>query len=207
MISQFSPEPGSRWSCLSDLVSVPDVYPAGRLDADSEGLLLLTDRGRLQHRLTDPRLGHWRHYWVQVEGCPEPPALDRLRRGVTVRGERTLPARVTRIPPPPLPARDPPIRFRRHQPTDWLGIALRQGRNRQIRRMTAAVGHPTLRLVRHAIDLMDGEPPLVLGDLAPGCWRPVTPAETRRLERLLQAPSALSRSSRSGRRRRRGGLR
>lgn len=185
VLSQFTPEPGSRWGCLADHIPVPRVYAAGRLDADSEGLLLLTDHGRLQQRLTDPRWGHWRHYWVQVEGQPCGDALASLRRGVLVQGRPTLPARVAPLDPPPLPERQPPIRQRLSVPTSWLEIALREGRNRQVRRMTAAVGLPTLRLLRVAIDLMDGEPPLRLEGLGVGQWRAVTASEQRRLAALI----------------------
>jgi len=187
VLSQFTPEAGSRWGCLADHIRVPNVYAAGRLDADSEGLLLLTDDGRLQQRLTDPRWGHWRRYWVQVEGDPSPAALEVLRQGVSVQGRLTLPARVERIEDPPdLPERDPPIRHRLTVPTSWLAIELREGRNRQVRRMTAAVGLPTLRLLRVAIDLMDGAPPLSLDGLAPGRWRSVSDEERRRLASLLR---------------------
>ena len=187
VLSQFSPEPGSRWGCLADHIDVPGVYAAGRLDADSEGLLLLTDQGRLQQRLTDPRWGHWRRYWVQVEGEAGPQALEALCCGVLVQGRRTLPARAASMPPPPLlPPRDPPIRHRLNVPTSWLQIELREGRNRQVRRMTAAVGLPTLRLLRVAIDLMDGERPLSLEGLAPGSWRCVSAAEQARLAALLR---------------------
>jgi 23S rRNA pseudouridine2457 synthase len=187
VLSQFTPEPGSRWRCLADYMSVPGVYAAGRLDADSEGLLFLTDDGRLQQRLTDPRWGHWRRYWVQVEGEVDASALKALSRGVDVQGRRTLPAQVETIAvPPDLPERDPPIRHRLTVPTSWLAIALREGRNRQVRRMTAAVGFPTLRLLRVAIDLMDGDPPLTLEGLAPGQWRPVDERERERLTALLR---------------------
>ena len=186
MLSQFTPEPGSRWGCLADHIQQPGVYAAGRLDADSEGLLLLTDNGRLQQRLTDPRWGHWRRYWVQVEGQASPEALHSLRSGVIVQGRRTLPARVEALDPPELPERDPPIRVRQSIPTSWLAIELREGRNRQVRRMTAAVGLPTLRLLRVAIDLMDGGPPLSLEDLAPGAWRAVNGEEAQRLNRLIR---------------------
>lgn len=187
VLSQFTPEPGSRWRCLAEFIDVAGVYAAGRLDADSEGLLLLTDDGRLQQRLTDPRWGHWRRYWVQVEGIPQPAALEELRRGVSVQGRLTLPAQIEPMQPPvDLPERDPPIRHRLSVPTSWLSIALREGRNRQVRRMTAAVGLPTLRLLRVAIDLMDGAPPLSLDGLAPGQWRPVSAQEQRRLAALLR---------------------
>ena len=187
VLSQFRPEPGSPWGTLADLVNQPGVYAAGRLDADSEGLLVLTDDGRLQARLTDPARGHWRRYLVQVEGVITPPALDSLRQGVIVQGRRTLPARARAVADPALPERDPPIRHRLRVPTDWLELELREGRNRQVRRMTAAVGLPTLRLLRTAIDLMDGGPPLDLVGLAPGSWRAVSPQERQRLAALLRA--------------------
>ena len=142
-----------------------DVYPAGRLDHDSEGLLLLTDDGALAHRITDPRHKLEKTYRVQVEGEPSTEQLDGLRRGVTLNDGPTRPARVQRIDAPVLWPRDPPVRFRKTVPDAWLEIAIREGRNRQVRRMTAAVGLPTLRLVRVAI----GD--WTLGDLMPGQWR------------------------------------
>ncbi|MCU0529841.1 MAG: pseudouridine synthase [Cyanobium sp. Prado107] len=191
VLSQFTPEPNSSWRCLADFIPVPDVYAAGRLDADSEGLVLLTSDGRLQRRLTDPACGHWRRYWAQVEGdiAADPQALEHLAAGVLVQGRRTRPARAEALSAAVIEAaalaeRDPPIRRRRAIPTSWLQLELREGRNRQVRRMTAAVGHPTLRLLRVAIDLMDGQPPLTLQGLAPGDWREVTAAERRRLSRL-----------------------
>lgn len=192
VLSQFTPEPGSRWRCLADLVPVPQVYAAGRLDADSEGLLLLTADGRLQQRLTDPRFGHWRTYWVQVEGTATDKQLQQLRDGVLVQGRQTLPARAQRLRHDQIqqwPDRVPPIRERRAIPTDWLELSLREGRNRQVRRVTAAVGLPTLRLIRSAIDLMDGGLPLNLNGLAPGAWRPVSPEERLRLQALLSRPA------------------
>jgi 23S rRNA pseudouridine2457 synthase len=186
VLSQFTPEPGSRWGCLAEHIPVPDVYAAGRLDADSEGLLLLTANGRLQQRLTDPAWGHWRRYWVQVEGTPTPEQLQQLEQGLVIQGQRTLPARASSIADPGLPPRNPPIRERKQIPTSWLAIELREGRNRQVRRMTAAVGLPTLRLLRVAIDLMDGEAPLSLEGLEPGQWRAVSPDEERRLQGLLR---------------------
>ncbi|MGB5135530.1 MAG: pseudouridine synthase, partial [Prochlorococcaceae cyanobacterium] len=191
VLSQFTPEPNSNWCCLADFIPVPDVYAAGRLDADSEGLLLLTSDGRLQRRLTDPACGHWRRYWAQVEGdiTADPQALEHLADGVLVQGCLTRPARAQALSAAVIEAaalaeRDPPIRMRRAIPTSWLQLELREGRNRQVRRMTAAVGYPTLRLLRVAIDLMDGHPPLSLEGLAPGDWREVTAAERRRLSRL-----------------------
>jgi len=185
VLSQFSREPGSAWGCLADWIEQREVYPAGRLDADSEGLLLLTSDGQLQHRLTDPRWGHWRTYWVQVEGEPSDASLNALHQGLDIQGRRTLPARVERIMDPQLGERQPPIRQRRSIPTAWLEIQLREGRNRQVRRMTAAVGLPTLRLVRVAIDLMDGGDPLTLEGLASGEWRFLSREEERRLEALM----------------------
>lgn len=186
MLSQFSPEPGSRWRSLAEFIPVPRVYAAGRLDADSEGLLLLTDNGQLQRRLTDPGFGHWRTYWVQVEGqaSDHAGALEQLRHGVLLQGQGTRPARVQLLAEPDLPARHPPIRQRARIPVSWLELQLQEGRNRQVRRMTALVGLPTLRLVRVGIDLMDGEEPLNLRDLAPGQWRHLTAAEQGRIERL-----------------------
>ncbi|WP_369795485.1 pseudouridine synthase [Synechococcus sp. GFB01] len=193
MLSQFTPEPGSPWRCLAGRIPVPGVYAAGRLDADSEGLLLLTADGRLQQRLTDPGHSHWRRYWAQVEGLADtqPGALERLRSGVIIQGRRTLPARARALSPAEvqaaaIPDRQPPIRHRLSVPTSWLELELREGRNRQVRRMTAAVGLPTLRLIRLAIDLQDGQPPLSLEGLAPGAWRPVTAVEQARLDQLLR---------------------
>ena len=195
VLSQFTPEPGSRWGCLADHIPVPDVYAAGRLDADSEGLLLLTANGRLQQRLTDPAWGHWRRYWVQVEGIPDAAQLQQLEQGLVIQGQRTLPARASAIADPGLPPRDPPIRSRQQIPTSWLAVELREGRNRQVRRMTAAVGLPTLRLLRVAIDLMDGGAPLSLDGLEPGQWRAVTPEEDSRLQALLRQPRRSGRRS------------
>lgn len=150
---------------LSDYIDVPQVYPAGRLDRDSEGLLLLCDDGRLQARIADPRHKMPKTYLVQVEGEPDEASLDALRKGVRLKDGLTRPAEIERLPGPALWPRDPPIRVRRSVPDSWLGITIREGRNRQVRRMTAAVGHPTLRLVRWAI----GE--WSLEGLAPGEWR------------------------------------
>src|SRR5215471_6789831 len=162
VLSQFS----GGGKTLSRYIPVRDVYPVGRLDRDSEGLLLLTNDGALQHRISDPRFAHPRTYWAQVERIPEKPALQRLQQGVPIQGYRTRPAQVRLLSPEPnLPPRDPPIRFRKNVPTAWIELILMEGRNRQVRRMTAAVGHPTLRLVRVAI----GQ--LALGNLHPGDWR------------------------------------
>ena len=163
VLSQFTPE--GRWRGLQDFIDVPGVYVAGRLDADSEGLLLLTDDGALQARISDPRHKMEKTYWVQVEGIPDEAALQALRHGVQLGDGPTLPARVRRLEPPPaLWERDPPIRVRQNIPDCWIELIIREGRNRQVRRMTAAVGHPTLRLVRAAIG------PYTLEGLAPGAW-------------------------------------
>jgi 23S rRNA pseudouridine2457 synthase len=168
VLSQFTPEAGSTAETLKRYIDVPHVYAVGRLDHDSEGLLLLTDDGALQHRLSDPRFEHPRTYLAQVERVPSPEALDHLRHGVDIRDYRTRPASVRLLhEEPPLPPRDPPIRFRKNIPTAWLQLRLTEGRNRQVRRMTAAVGHPTLRLVRTAI----GE--LTVHGLEPGQWREI----------------------------------
>ena len=203
VLSQFTPEEGSRWRCLSDFVDVPEVYAAGRLDADSEGLLILPNNGRLQQRLTDPRFGHWRSYWAQVEGTPNTDQLQQLRDGVVVQGRRTLPAKVNWLQgqdQPQLPDRTPPIRYRAAIPTSWVQLSLTEGRNRQVRRMTAAVGLPTLRLVRCCIDLMDNGPPLDLAGLQPGTWRAVRAVEQERLNRLISSSSSAG-PRRGGRRR------
>jgi len=208
VLSQFTPEAGSRWRCLADFITVPEVYAAGRLDADSEGLLLLTSNGRLQQRLTDPGFGHWRRYWAQVEGdaASNPEAIRHLQDGLLIQGQLTLPAQACVIADPQLPDRDPPIRHRASIPTSWLQIELREGRNRQVRRMTAAVGLPTLRLVRVAMDLMDGDPPLNLDGLNPGCWRPLNDDEDQRLLRLLlQTKTRLTPKASPGRGGRAGG--
>ena len=182
---------------MAEFIPIPQVYAAGRLDADSEGLLLLTSNGRLQQRLTDPRFGHWRRYWVQVEGeaAAHPEALEQLRSGLLIQGQRTLPARAQAISDPSLPERTPPIRQRAAIPTSWLQLELQEGRNRQVRRMTAAVNLPTLRLLRVAIDLMDGAAPLELNGLAPGQWREVDEAESQRLDRLLKPSRAMGKMS------------
>lgn len=164
---------------LKDYILVPGVYPVGRLDRDSEGLLLLTNHGQLQHRLSDPQFQHPRTYWVQVERIPDAAALAQLRQGVMIQGYRTRPAQVQLLPSDPtLPPREPPIRFRKNVPTAWLEMTLTEGKNRQVRRMTAAVGFPTLRLVRVAIAH------LRLTDLEPGQWRDLTAAEQKDLQQL-----------------------
>ncbi|WP_448561972.1 pseudouridine synthase [Trichothermofontia sp.] len=191
-------------STLKDYIPVPDVYAVGRLDYDSEGLLLLTNNGRLQHLLSHPRFQHPRTYWVQVEGIPDATALAQLRQGVTLQNYRTRPAQVRLFAEEPtVPPRHPPIRFRQQIPTAWLEMTLTEGRNRQVRRMTAAVGFPTLRLIRVAISSLS------LADLQPGQWRDLTPAEQQALtsrvadtpltDQPVRSPRARKRRSRSKR--------
>ena len=162
VVSQFSGEGRT----LAEFVPIPDIYPAGRLDKDSEGLLLLTDDGGLQARISSPKFKEPKTYWAQVEGVVDEPALERLRGGVDIKGGRTRPAGARRLgEAPELWPRDPPIRERKSIPTTWIELVLREGKNRQVRRMTASVGLPTLRLVRVAIG------PWALGDLGPGEYR------------------------------------
>ncbi|MGH7998740.1 MAG: rRNA large subunit pseudouridine synthase E, partial [Brasilonema sp.] len=168
VLSQFTKDTPTH-STLKDYIDIPDVYPVGRLDWDSEGLLLLTNNGQLQHRLSNPRFGHERTYWVQVERIPDAADLTQLQEGVRIQDYRTRPAKVALLPiEPSLPERDPPIRFRKNVPTAWLEMTLTEGKNRQVRRMTAAVGFPTLRLVRIRIAH------LRLDKLQPGQWRELT---------------------------------
>jgi len=169
---------GIQRRTLAEYINVPDVYPVGRLDFDSEGLVLLTNDGALQQRLSDPKFAHPRTYWAQVEGQASEAALEPLRRGVRIQDYRTRPAEANVIPEPEIAARQPPIRVRRNIPTSWLEITLTEGRNRQVRRMTAAVGLPTLRLVRVAIGK------LRLDDLAVGTWRELTAAELASARRV-----------------------
>ena len=193
VISQFSHSEGER-PTLADYVKTPGVYPVGRLDHDSEGLLLLTDNGWLQHRLTDPRYDHPKTYWAQVEGDAQPAALSALANDVQIFPDfRTRPARVRRLDDADvaaLPPRDPPVRFRLSVPTSWIELVITEGRNRQVRRMTAAVGHPTLRLIRVAIG------PLRLDGLAQGTARELREEE-------LQAIAPHLEPEKPGRRRRR----
>ena len=168
VLSQFT-DRGSEQAraTLSDFIDLAGCYPAGRLDRDSEGLLLLTDDGRLQARIADPRFKLEKTYLVQVEGRPDEEALEELRRGVMLKDGPTRPSRAEQIAPPELWPRDPPVRFRKNVPDSWLRLTIAEGRNRQVRRMTAAIGLPTLRLVRWRI----GE--WSLDGLAPGEWRAV----------------------------------
>ena len=166
VICQFSPSGDHR--TLKDFVPVSGVYPAGRLDTDSEGLVLLTDDGALQHRITDPRHKLPKTYFVEVEGTPDDAALAPLRAGMQLSDYKARPAEASLCPPPDwLWPRTPPVRIRRHIPTTWLRLVLREGRNRQVRRMTAAAGFPTLRLIRHAIG------PWTIEGLPPGEWHEI----------------------------------
>ncbi len=163
VLSQFTAE--GRWQGLQDYLALPGVYAAGRLDADSEGLLILTDDGKLQSRIADPRHKQSKIYWVQVEGAPDEAALEPLRRGVDLGDFITRPAKVRLIDEPAgLWPRNPPIRFRAHIPTTWLELTISEGKNRQVRRMTAKIGYPTLRLIRAAVA------DWTLGALQPGEW-------------------------------------
>ncbi len=176
VLSQFTPDhPGQR--TLAAFGFPADVFPIGRLDLDSEGLLLLGNERRVVAPLLEPRHGHPRTYHVQVEGAPDQTAIDRLAAGgIDLKDHRTLPCRAEILDPPPVfPPRDPPVRFRKSVPDTWIGLTLTEGKNRQVRRMTAAVGHPTLRLIRVAIGR------LPLGDLAPGQWRELDPAGRKML--------------------------
>jgi 23S rRNA pseudouridine2457 synthase len=174
VLSSFT-DPEGR-STVGDYVDVPGIYAAGRLDYDSEGLLILTSDGRLAHRITHPRFKLSKGYLVQVENIPGDSALNQLRQGVLVKGRQTLPAKVELLSDEPqLFPRSEPIRYRKTVPTAWLRILIREGRKRQIRRMTAAVGHPTLRLIRTSIG------PITLGDLRPGQWRSLTGEELQTL--------------------------
>ena len=185
VVCQFRPH-GSD-PTLKDFITLPEVYPAGRLDKDSEGLLLLTDTGALQHTISEPEQKMPKTYWVQVEGQLTDTALANLRHGVVLKDGKTRPAQAEHLPSPVLWERDPPIRVRKLIPTSWLSLTIQEGRNRQVRRMTAAVGFPTLRLVRVAIG------PWSLESLAPGKWQPVPipPEYLARLNRHGMAKSPL----------------
>ena len=176
VLSQFSDRADPPRATLADYIDLPDVYGAGRLDRDSEGLLILSDDPRLRTVLTEPRHAVPRTYWVQVEGVPQPDALVQLRQGVPVKGRMTLPADARLLESEPdIPARSVPIRVRKSIPDCWIELALIEGRNRQVRRMTAAVGHPTLRLLRARIGTIS------LAGLEPGAWRKLRESEIESL--------------------------
>lgn len=180
VLTQFTDEAGRQ--TLKDFVALPDIYPVGRLDYDSEGLVLLTDDKQLQHRLSEPRFKVPKTYWVQVEGIPTEAALENLRRGVDLKTGYTSPAEVALLPEAPeLWERSKPVRFRAAIPTSWVQIRISQGMNRQVRKMTAAVGYPTLRLVRASIA------DLAVGELQPGQWRELTEAEVQTLREEMAA--------------------
>ncbi|WP_242032757.1 pseudouridine synthase [Oscillatoria sp. FACHB-1406] len=200
VLCQFSSE-DTNHPTLKSYISIPSVYPVGRLDRDSEGLLLLSDDGKLQHYLCEPKYGHLRTYWVQVEGIPSQEAIASLRSGVKLKDGWTRRARVELLlETPSLPDRIPPIRERKHIPTSWLEISLSEGRNRQVRRMTAAVSYPTLRLVRVAIASYpkpqqdsphfptNPHPILTLDALSPGEWRELSERERQGLKQLIANP-------------------
>lgn len=172
VLSQFTPEPGSRWGTLAEFRLPRAVYPLGRLDADSEGLLLLTNETGLNARLLEPTEGHRREYWVQVEGEPTAEALAQLAGGIRIGEYTSRPCLVHPLEPAPnVRPRIPPIRVRKSVPDSWLSLELTEGKNRQVRRMTAAIGYPTLRLLRVRIGRFQPT------DLAPGSWRELTAAE------------------------------
>jgi 23S rRNA pseudouridine2457 synthase len=171
VLSQFTSD-GSPHQTLARFSFPPGVYPIGRLDADSEGLLLLSDESALNEKLLHPRRNHPRIYLAQIERLPSRQALVMLENGIAIQGRKTLPCRAWLLEPQPeIPPRVPPIRFRKNVPDYWIGLELTEGKNRQVRRMTAAIGHPTLRLIRVQIARF------ALGQLPPGSWRPVEPAE------------------------------
>ncbi len=182
VLTQFTDKDGRP--TLADYIDLPDVYAAGRLDMDSEGLLILTDSGWLQARLTDPRFAHPRTYWAQVERVPDDSALRQLREGVMLKDGITRPASARLIHPPDVPDRDPPIRYRASVPTAWLELTLTEGRNRQVRRMTAAVGHPTLRLVRFAVGR--GASMITLHGLQPGGWERLSDKQIAAIQSALR---------------------
>ncbi|MFC6998670.1 pseudouridine synthase [Rufibacter roseus] len=178
VLTQFTDEQGRL--TLKDFVPVPNVYPVGRLDYDSEGLVLLTDDKQLQHRLSDPKFKVEKTYWAQVEGAPSDEALSQLERGVLIQGKKTTPAKARLLDEVELWERSKPIRFRANIPTSWVEIKISQGMNRQVRKMTAAVGYPTLRLVRVAIGT------LTLTGLQLGDYRELTPEEVKQLKGLAK---------------------
>lgn len=181
VLSQFTDQNPDPRRTLKHYIDIPDVYTVGRLDKDSEGLMLLTNHGWMQNRICDPKFEHPRTYWAQVERIPTRDSIANLQTGVIIKGYRTKPARVTLLnQEPELPPRQPPIRFRKNVPTAWLELTLTEGKNRQVRRMTAAVGFPTLRLVRAKIG------PLQLEGLQPGEWRYLTQPEHQALKNWVK---------------------
>jgi 23S rRNA pseudouridine2457 synthase len=177
VLSQFTQE-SPKHITLKEYIDVPGVYPVGRLDWDSEGLMLLTNDGKLQHRLANPHFGHKRTYWVQVERIPDDNAIQKLCTGVEIKNYRTRPAQVKLFLEEPIVCdRQPPIRYRKNVPTAWLEMTLTEGKNRQVRRMTAAVGFPTLRLIRVSIGQLQ------LNGLQLGEWRHLTPSEIKTLKK------------------------
>mgnify|MGYP006276584505 CR=1 FL=1 len=181
VLTQFTDDDDGR-ETLADYIDVPHVYAAGRLDYDSEGLMILTDDGDLNHQLTHPKYGHPRTYWAQVERIPDEDALNQLRRGgIPIKNYKTRPAQADLIPEPDLPDRDPPIRYRKNVPDTWLELTLTEGKKRQVRRMTAAVGHPTLRLVRAKIGN------LTLAGMQAGKYYELTPQELDMLWQSIRA--------------------
>ena len=185
VLTQFTDETGRQ--TLKDFVPVPNVYPVGRLDYDSEGLVLLTDDKQLQHRLSDPKFKVEKTYWAQIEGVPTGQALDQLEKGVILQGKKTSLAKARLVEDVQLWERCKPIRFRANIPTSWVEVKISQGMNRQVRKMTAAVGHPTLRLVRVAMG------PLVLGRLQPGEIRELTEEEVQMLKGLAKPVASFQR--------------
>ncbi len=183
VLSQFTREPESQKQTLADYITLPNVYPAGRLDYDSEGLLLLTDDGKLQHHIADPKFKLEKTYWVQVEGAENQHALLQLSRGVMLKDGMTQPAKVEIIDTPEIWERHPPVRFRQSIPTHWLSITISEGRNRQVRRMSAAVGLPTLRLVRAQI----GD--WTLNELQPGEYQQLEVASPAPKRQMKNQPS------------------
>jgi 23S rRNA pseudouridine2457 synthase len=180
VLTQFTPDEEGR-ETLADYIDLPDVYPAGRLDYDSEGLMLLTDDGDLNHKLTHPKHGHPRTYWAQVENIPDEAALDKIRKGgLEIKGHKTLPAQVKMIAEPNLPERTPPIRYRANIPDCWLELTLTEGKKRQVRRMTAAIGYPTLRLVRAAIGT------ITLEGMEQGKWYKLSAVELKVLWKTIR---------------------
>lgn len=188
VLSQFTDRQGR--TTLADFIRQPGIYPAGRLDRDSEGLLLLTDDGRLAHQLTAPRKQTWKTYWAQVEHIPTDADLEPLRHGVELKDGPTLPACVRLIQPPDIWPRDPPVRYRATIPTQWIELQIHEGRNRQVRRMTAAIGFPTLRLVRRAVGDWS------LNGIKPGEWRVVTIDSPPKKSRRKAPPSCRHKTAR-----------